>query len=169
MRASSSLEPRGPSEAPPCLPSELGHGPWTWRWEVVLVALCPLRGPASGQEEGWPWFCWVGPSLSPEGGLGLRPEGGPRLSQMQSGSPHPQTGDTAMRAPGCFGARSARFVCRREASPHCQKLRAWAQILEPPLSIGLSSDQSHYCSVPQCSTCKMGLVGLPTLKDCCDS
>lgn len=40
MRASSSLEPRGPSEAPPCLPSELGHGPWTWRWFWLPCAVC---------------------------------------------------------------------------------------------------------------------------------
>lgn len=123
------LEPRGPSEAPPCLPSEslamgpgLGGGRWFW------FALCPLRGPAWSQEEGWPWFCWVGPLLSPEGGLGLRPRG-PQVVSNVSGSPHPQTGDTAMRAPGCFGARSARF-CLPEASPHCRSwgpgLRSWS-------------------------------------------
>ena len=143
--------------------------PWALDLEVVLVAPCPLRRPASGRKEGWPWLCWVGSSLSPEGGLGLPPEGVPRLSQMQSGSPHPQKGDTAVQAPGHFGTRSAHFVCRREASPRCQELRAWARILEPPLTIGLSSDQSRYSSLPQCSTCAMGLTGLPTLKDCCGS
>ena len=45
------------------------------------------------------------------GGLGLPPRGDPRLSEMQSGSPRPQKGGTAMQAPGCFGlVQPASFV-----------------------------------------------------------
>ena len=74
---------------------------------------CPMSSAGTSFRSGG------GVALALLGGLGLPPRGDPRLSQMQSGSPHPQKGGTAMQAPGCFGARSACFVCRREASPHC--------------------------------------------------
>lgn len=62
MRAPFSLEPRGHAEAPPCLPSELGHGPWTWG-----AAGCPAPHgrPAAG------WDGWRGSLRS--GWVGLFP------------------------------------------------------------------------------------------------
>ena len=68
MRASFSLEPRGPSETPSCLPSELGHGPWTWRWFWLPHVLCgdQLQVRRRG---GLGSARWAGPP----------PEGGPQV------------------------------------------------------------------------------------------